>query len=66
MRIYVNGEQRDLAPTSSVATLLQSMRLSGQRIAVEVNEEIIPRSRYPEHRLQEGDRVEIVRAIGGG
>ena len=66
MRIYVNGEPWDLAPESSLQALIQSMHLDGHRIAVEINAEIVPRSQYPQHRLQEGDRVEIVRAIGGG
>jgi len=66
MRIFLNGEQRDLAPETSLGVLVQALDLDGQRIAVEVNEEIVPRSQHTIHRLREGDHVEIVKAIGGG
>ena len=66
MEIHVNGERRELAPGSSLASLLDELQYGTQRIAVEVNEEIVPRSEYASHWLQAGERVEIVRAIGGG
>ena len=66
MEIHVNGERRELASGLSLAALLDELQYGTQRIAVEVNEEIVPRSEYDSHRLQAGDRVEIVRAIGGG
>ncbi len=66
MEIHVNGERRELTPGSSLAALLNELQYGAQRIAVEVNEEIVPRSEYGSHCLQAGDRVEIVRAIGGG
>ena len=66
MEVYVNGEQRELADALSVGELLETLGFADQRIAVEVNEEIVPRSQYTDHRLRAGDRVEIVRAIGGG
>lgn len=67
MHIQLNGEARTLAPEDlTVADLVESLGLTGQRIAVEVNEEIVPRSQHGETRLVEGDRVEVVHAIGGG
>ncbi len=66
MRITVNGEEREVPERTSTAALLHLLDLSGQRVAVEVNLEIVPRSTYDAHLLQHGDRVEIVRAIGGG
>jgi len=66
MRIYVNGEAVELADTVTVADLVSTRQLTGQRIAVEINEELVPRSTHAEHRLQAEDRVEIVAAIGGG
>ena len=66
MEVYVNGEKRELAGGASVAELLEALSLASQRLAVEVNEEIVPRSQYTAHHLEAGDRVEIVRAIGGG
>ncbi len=66
MRITVNGEEREIPEHTSAAALLHLLDLAGQRVAVEVNLEIVPRSTYDAHLLQQGDRVEIVRAIGGG
>ena len=64
--VQVNGETRALAPETTAASLLQVLGLAGRRVAVEVNEDLLPRSQLPEHRLRDGDRVEIVQAIGGG
>ena len=66
MEVMVNGETRQLPEGMTVSQLLQEMTLTGKRLAVEINLEIVPRSTYGEHRLQAGDRVEIVHAIGGG
>lgn len=67
MQIQLNGEALTLEPdTRSVAELVQFLGLAGRRIAVEVNEEIVPRSEYGSTRIGEGDRVEVVHAIGGG
>jgi len=66
MQVYVNGETRQIPPDTSMSALLDLLQLSGQRLAVEINSELVPRSTYPEHHLNDGDRVEIVHAIGGG
>ena len=66
MEIILNGEILSLPDQSTVQDLVDQLKLKQQRLAVEVNLEIISRSRYPEHRLQAGDKVEIVHAIGGG
>ncbi|MDR5866406.1 sulfur carrier protein ThiS [Halomonas koreensis] len=66
MQIQLNGEARSLDADVSVAQLVETLGLAGRRIAVEVNEEIVPKSAHGETRLAEGDRVEIVHAIGGG
>ncbi len=66
MEIQVNGETRQVPEGASIAALLDDLSLTGRRIAVEVNQDIVPRSRHDEHRLSEGDRVEIIHAIGGG
>jgi thiamine biosynthesis protein ThiS len=66
MNIILNGEPRRLDEELTLVGLIAHLDLAGKRLAVEVNEEIVPRSRYCEHRLREGDRVEIVHAIGGG
>ncbi len=66
MEIVLNGEPRALADVSTVLELLQAEGLGERRVAVEVNGEIVPRSRHAQHRLGPGDRVEIVHALGGG
>ncbi|MDR9468067.1 sulfur carrier protein ThiS [Marinospirillum sp.] len=66
MQITLNGATHQLEEGQSVAELLEQLQLVGKRLAVEVNEEIIPKSRHATQPLQAGDRVEIVHAIGGG
>ena len=66
MEIIVNGEPRQVPDTYTAAELVEAMDLTGKRIAMEVNLEIVPRSTYGAHRFQPGDRVEVVQAIGGG
>ena len=66
MDIRLNGDRYPLDEGATVAALLDALALKGRRIAVEVNEEVIPRSRHAAYRLHDGDRVEVVHAIGGG
>jgi len=66
MRIIVNGEPREVAATLTVDGLVRELQLHGRRIAVERNGEIVPRSRHPDLPLADGDRLEIVVAVGGG
>ncbi len=64
--LSVNGQSRSVEPGANVIALLEALSLSGKRVAVEKNGEIVPRSRYPETRLADGDHLEIVVAVGGG
>jgi sulfur carrier protein len=66
MQIILNGKPVDMADGATVTALIDQLGLTGKRIAVEVNEDIVPRSAHPNHILQADDRVEIVHAIGGG
>jgi sulfur carrier protein len=66
VKIVVNGEARELVAPATVAGLLAQMALTGRRVAVEVNGEIVPRSEHGSFQLKEQDRVEVVFAIGGG
>lgn len=66
MKIHLNGDERNIDDSETIASLLEMLELGGRRLAVECNGEIVPRSRHADHRLQSGDRVEIVHAIGGG
>ena len=66
MEILLNGGPRQVDAALSVQQLLQLEGLAERRVAVEVNGEIVPRSRHGEHCLADGDRIEIVHALGGG
>jgi sulfur carrier protein len=66
MNILLNGEPFECDDTSTLETLIDSQQLGGKRIAIEVNLEVIPRSQFSDCSLHDGDKVEIVNAIGGG
>jgi len=66
MQILVNGSPHGLAAPVTIAELLAELGLSERRLAVEVNREIVPKSRHAMHRLHDGDHVELVQAMGGG
>lgn len=66
MDITLNGEPRALGTGMTVLALLQTEGLAERRVAVEVNGAIVPGSRHDQHVLADGDRVEIVYALGGG
>jgi len=66
MEIFVNGAARLIPAGFTIATLVSELDLAGRRIAVERNGEIVPRSQHPATELANGDRLEIVIAVGGG
>lgn len=66
MQIQLNGEPFELPDAQGVADLLARLELGGRRVAVELNLDIVPRSQHASTALKDGDRVEIVHAIGGG
>lgn len=66
MQIQVNGDALDISENANLDELIDQLELTGKRIAIELNLEIIPRSEHAATRLSAGDRVEIVHAIGGG
>jgi sulfur carrier protein len=64
--VFINDVARELEQTISVAALIQEMGLAGKRIALERNGEIVPRSQFAQQMLADGDKLEIVVAVGGG
>jgi sulfur carrier protein len=64
--VQINGESRNLQPNLNVAELMHQLALAGKKLAIERNGELIPRSTYGECRIADGDRLEIVVAVGGG
>lgn len=66
MKIILNGEEKVVDRPVTVTDLLADMGMANQRVAVEVNLEIVPRSEHGQFKLNNADRVEVVKAIGGG
>jgi len=66
MEIQLNGKPYQTDSARTIGQLISQLSMGDKRFAVEVNEQIIPRSRHAEHQLHENDVIEIVVAIGGG
>ena len=66
MIVLVNSKQQELADGATVAALLEFLGFQRQRIAVEVNGALVTRNDWPQYKLKEGDRLEIVSFVGGG
>lgn len=66
VNIVVNGKPREVMQPTSVAALLEQLDVPLRGVAVEVNQEVVPRSRHGEQLLADGDRLEIVTLVGGG
>ncbi len=66
MQITLNGRTHQVEPGTTLEALLSQAGHAGRKVAVEVNLDVVPRSRHATHALAEGDRVEIIQAIGGG
>ena len=67
MQLIINGKTRTFDETSfSVANLVTTLELEGKRLAIECNGEIVPRSQFANTQLADGDKLEIVGAVGGG
>jgi thiamine biosynthesis protein ThiS len=65
MNLTINGETRSL-PAETLGALIEQLGMKSDRVAVELNLEIVPREQWPETPLREGDRLEIVHFVGGG
>ena len=71
MKLQINGEERTFPEAAAarhftLAALIESLEMKPDRVAVELNRDIVPRERWPETDLKEGDRLEIVHFVGGG
>ena len=66
MNIQINGSIQQFDDNLTAAQLVENLGLQGKRIAMEVNQEIVPRSSYASFQLNENDKVEIINAVGGG
>ena len=66
MKLVINGEERSVADSLDLAALITSLGMKADRIAVELNREIVQRGKWAETPVREGDRLEIVHFVGGG
>ena len=66
MNITLNGDAKLLNDGACLSQLLEQLNIEGKRIAVEINQQIIPKSEHATYMIQDGDTIEIVHAIGGG
>lgn len=66
MKLVINGETREFASALTISALLTALGMKSDRVAVEVNRELVPRSRWSTTELSDGDTLEIVHFVGGG
>jgi sulfur carrier protein len=66
MRLFINGKQQSFTAPLSLVQLIERLGMKGDRVAVELNREIISRAQWPDTQLADGDRLEIVHFVGGG
>jgi thiamine biosynthesis protein ThiS len=66
IQIILNGKPHNIKEKTNIISLLETLSLSEKKVAIEINEEVIPRDNYDKKILSEKDRVEIVHFIGGG
>jgi thiamine biosynthesis protein ThiS len=66
MNVIINGEKREFAEGILLTALVKQLGMNPERLAIELNGDIVPRSLWPETLLRDGDRLEIVHFVGGG
>lgn len=66
MKIQINGETREFAGAMTLTELVAQLEMKADRVAVELNREIVSRDRWAQTTLRDGDRLEIVHFVGGG
>ena len=66
MRVELNGEPKELAEGATLLSLIEQLSLAPERVAVELNRDVVRRADWPATRLSDGDRVEVVHFVGGG
>jgi thiamine biosynthesis protein ThiS len=66
MKLQINGDERDFAAPLTLSDLVEQLGMKQDRVAVELNRDIVPRDQWPQTTLSDGDRLEIVHFVGGG
>jgi sulfur carrier protein len=65
MKLQINGQEKEIA-AATVAKLVEQLGVKGDRVAIELNRDIVPRGRWADTPLKEGDKIEMVHFVGGG
>jgi thiamine biosynthesis protein ThiS len=66
MRLFINGDEKIFAAPRTLAELVEQLGMKSDRVAVELNRDIVPRASWGEIQLSDGDKLEIVHFVGGG
>ena len=66
MRLVINGKEQSFGDSLNLAQLVEQLGMKGDRVAVELNRDIVPRAQWTETTLNDGDKLEIVHFVGGG
>ena len=66
MNLSINGNERSVLNVETLGALIEQLGMKSDRVAIELNRQIVPRDRWPETPLKDGDRLEIVHFVGGG
>jgi thiamine biosynthesis protein ThiS len=66
VKVHVNGRETEVRAGSTVADLIAELGLTGRRVAVEINRDVVARDSWPMRRVAESDQVEVVQFVGGG
>jgi sulfur carrier protein len=66
VQIIVNGEPREASPAATISQLLADLEINVRHVAVELNQQLVPRAEHAARLLAEGDRLEVVTLVGGG
>ncbi|MFY9559285.1 MAG: sulfur carrier protein ThiS [Terriglobales bacterium] len=66
MNLTINGENRAVSPAETLGALIEQLGMEPDRVAIELNREIVPREQWAQTSLKDGDRLEIVQFVGGG
>jgi sulfur carrier protein len=66
MRLFINGKEQTFGGSLTLAQLIEQLGMKGDRVAAELNHDIVSRARWPETALNDGDHLEIVHFVGGG
>ena len=66
IQIYINGKKKNINVNDNLNNILEDFSIKNKLVAIELNEEVVPKSKYKTKRISQNDRIEILELIGGG